>query len=78
MVCKEAACLEHDMAKATESRCGGLVHFLKNKDTEAILGQQNVFSMEILETLAEKFYRQIYFCGQNDQQSKKNCHKFST
>ena len=48
VVGKEAPGLEHDMAKATERRSGGLLHILKNGANETNLGQQNVFTMGIL------------------------------
>ena len=76
MVCREAAGLDHDRAKATEWRWGRHLHFLKNGNNETNLEQKNVFSIEILKTLAEFFYKNIYFCGQNEQKSKKSGHKF--
>ena len=47
MVGREAAGLEHDTAKATERRCGGIFHFLNNGANEAKLGQKNVFSRNV-------------------------------
>ena len=49
------------MAKATERRCGGLLHFLKNGENETKLGQKNVFAIEMLKTLAEKKYKTFTF-----------------
>ena len=79
MVCREAAGLEHDTVKATERRCGGLLHFLNNGANETKLGQEIVFSIEMLKTLGEYFfYKNMNFCGQNYQKSKKRGHKFPT
>ena len=48
------------MAKMTERRCGGLLHFLKNGADETKLRQTNVFSIEILKTLADFFFTKTF------------------
>ena len=53
MVCREAAGLEHDMAKATERWFGGLLHFLKIRANETKIGQKSVFTIEILKRFVE-------------------------
>ena len=58
------------MAKVTERRCGGLLHFLKNWVNETKLGQTDISGI--------LFYKIIYVCDQNDQKSKINGHKFPT
>ena len=50
---REAAGLEHHMAKMTERRCGKFLHFLKNGVNETKIIQKCI-SIEVLETLALK------------------------
>ena len=46
MVCGEAAGLQQDMANATEKRCGGLLHFMKNGANETKQTQHHSLSQQ--------------------------------
>ena len=75
---REGAGLEHDMAKMTLRRSGGLLHFLKNGANEIKFDKISIFYRRFEDISVNKIQKIFTVVAKMTKKSQMNCLKFLT